>query len=91
MDFGILIEKSLYSEVGQKLRLTRALNEVQRKLDLGGVERRLRSGRAERNRLTLVNFSELRSGEGKKALAFAEFSRFKGKNKARRAIRLLKK
>jgi len=29
MDFGILIEKSLYSEVGQKLRLTSRLSEVQ--------------------------------------------------------------
>ena len=28
MDFGIIIEKSLYSEVGQKLRLTSGLREV---------------------------------------------------------------
>jgi len=28
MDFGILIEKSLYNEVGQKLRLTSEFNEV---------------------------------------------------------------
>jgi len=43
MDFGILIEKSLDSEVGQKLRLTSALSDVRFFLEILGKPENFRA------------------------------------------------